>query len=124
MILTLFLSGVFAQGQTLEVGQNLGSLIYLDGVNVLNQAEIDMKKDQLMLLETFDLMPSSNVTVRAKNGASRPFEGAYTTDANGAIHEILFFPKKRGKIKCTLTYTTKNGKNRKHHFTLKPAFLP
>lgn len=121
LIFTILAPGIFAQGPDQNIGEKRGSLIYLDGVNILNQAEIDLKKDQLLLLETFDLMPQSNVQVRARSGPTGNFHETFLTDDNGAIHEILFFPKKRSKIKCTLWYTTKDGKDRKHNFSLQPV---
>lgn len=110
-----------AYGQWEKVGQTFGSLVYLDGVNVLDKTEITLKRDELLLLEAYDLKPQSTFEIKAKSGPSTVLKASYTTDGSGALHEILFFPKNNSRLKCVVKYTTKNGEARSLEFELKPV---
>lgn len=120
LFLLTFAVGSTAYSQWGNVGQNFGSLVYLDGVNVLDEAEITLKRDDLLLLEAFDLAPQSSLDFRAKSGPSTILKETFTTDDSGALHEILFFPKNNSRLKCQVKYVTKNGESRKLQFELKP----
>jgi hypothetical protein len=120
LFLLTFAVGATAYGQWGNVGQSIGSLVYLDGVNVLEKAEITLKRDDLLLLEAFDLQPQSSFDFRAKSGPSTVSKETFTTDQSGALHQILFFPKNHSRLKCYVKYTTKNGESRKLQFELKP----
>jgi hypothetical protein len=106
--------------QTPHVGQNLASLVYLDGRNILENAQFNLQRDQLLNLETFDLLPNSTVTFTTQNGAAST-KKVYQTDANGAMKDILFFPKARSTIKCVLKFQTINGEEKRVVFHLKPV---
>lgn len=114
----LSMLSVRTQGQ---VGQNFGSLVYIDGKNVIPHAEIILKQDALMSLECYDLMPNSDVTIRIRGGGSKGLDQELMTNPRGAVKQILFFPKARGRMKCTIRYTFKNGKSGRLDFVLKPV---
>ncbi|MEM0999169.1 MAG: hypothetical protein AAGN35_19090 [Bacteroidota bacterium] len=117
--LWLLWCGAMIYGQNDNLGQNFGSLIYLDGVNVVPKSEITIMRDQLLLLEAFDLKPATMVDFRARSGPLTVLKATYPTDDSGAMHEILFFPKRNNRLRCQVKYTTKNGQLRKLEFDLK-----
>lgn len=101
-------------------GQNLASLVYLDGRNVIDNAEFPLERDQLLSLEVYDLLPNSSVELVAQQGASTLMKKVYATNIKGAVKDILFFPKARGDIRCVLRFQTIDGMEKRVVFHLKP----
>jgi hypothetical protein len=107
--------------QTQNVGQNMACLLYLDGKNLIEDAHYPLENDQLISLETYDLLPYSPVELTALQKGVPIFKKSYPTNEKGAMKDILFFPKARSAIRCTLHFTTKNGESKKLIFHLNPA---
>ncbi|MEM7039788.1 MAG: hypothetical protein AAF570_22640 [Bacteroidota bacterium] len=112
--------GQQAYGQS-QVGQSIGSLVYIDGKNIVQHAQITMMRDELLSLECYDLQPNSEVHIKAVKGSKKVMEETITTNGRGAAKQILFFPKAKSKLKCSVRYTSKNGKKKKIDFQLKPV---
>lgn len=110
-----------AFSQTPQIGQNLASLVYLDGRNVIEDAEFNLQRDQLLSLETFDLLPNSTVELSTQQNGFPLTKKLYQTNQNGAMKDILFFPKARSSIKCIIKFKTINGEEKRIVFHLKPV---
>lgn len=116
----LCLSCVYAQPA--RVGQNVGSLVYIDGMNVTQSAELKLNRDQILRLEAYDLKPHSTITFRAQKRGLKIFQESYKATHRGDMKAILFFPKANSKIRCTVHYVAENGKKKKLQFGMKPAW--
>ena len=113
--------GGFLYAQVPQIGQNLASLVYLDGHNVIENSEYSLQRDQLLSLETFDLQPNSTVELSAQQNGMPLTKRSYQTNQNGAMKDILFFPKARSPIRCVLKFHTINGEEKRIVFHLKPV---
>ena len=109
-----------AFGQTPQIGQNLASLIYLDGRNVVENAEFNLQRDQLLCLETYDLLPNSTVELSAVQKGVPHAKKIYQTNEKGAMKDVLFFPKAHVSIRCTVKFQAINGEEKRIVFHLKP----
>lgn len=107
--------------QAPQLGQNLACLVYLDGKNVVENAHFHLQKDQFLSLETYDLLPNSQVEFTAQQKGFPLEKKVYHTNANGAMKDILFFPKARSSIRCVLRFVTQNGEEKRLVFHLKPV---
>ncbi|MFM2376192.1 MAG: hypothetical protein RLZZ165_1289 [Bacteroidota bacterium] len=105
-------------------GRNLASLVYLDGKNVENNAQIYLRKDQLVILEMYDLQPNSQVKLTLPKSSPRPTRRYYQTDERGSMKEILFFPRAQSPIRCMLRFVTRDGASKHLVFHLKPIWDP
>ena len=121
MIFMLVLAFGAAKAQIPQLGQNLASLVYIDGKNVVQDAEFALGRDQLLNLETYDLLPNSEVEVKATSKSSKNYKETFTTNQKGALKKILFFPKAKSTVKCVIQFTTQNGQPKKLKFQLKPV---
>ncbi len=106
--------------QTPQIGQNLASLVYLDGRNVVENAEFNLKRDQLLSLETYDLLPNSTVELSAVQKGVSLTKKVYQTNEKGAMKDILFFPNARVAIRCVLKFQAINGEEKRIVFHLRP----
>lgn len=118
---SLLLGMSFSHGQMKTIGQSIGSLVYVDGMNVVENAVILLHTDDLIRLEAYDLHPYSKVDFKAVSPGLKTVTETFNSNHSGSMKEILFFPKARAKIRCQVKYLSKNGKKRKLLFTLKPA---
>lgn len=107
--------------QTPQLGQNLASLVYLNGKNVVENAQFSLQKDQFLSLETYDLQPNSTVELTTQQNGVALVKKQYKTNDMGAMKDILFFPKAHSTIKCILRITTQNGEEKRIVFHLKPV---
>lgn len=107
--------------QTPQIGQNLASLVYLDGRNVVEGAQFNLQKDQLLSLETYDLLPNSSVELSAQQKGIPLTNKTYQTNEKGTMKDILFFPKARAPIRCVLKFQTIDGEEKRLIFHLRPV---
>lgn len=107
--------------QAPQLGQNLASLVYLDGKNVIDNAQFYLQKDQFLSLETYDLQPNSTVELTTQQNGFGVVKKRYQTNDMGAMKDILFFPKAHSSIKCVLRFVTQNGAAKHIVFHLKPV---
>lgn len=108
------------RAQTPQIGQNLASLVYLDGRNVVENAEFKLQRDQLLSLETYDLLPNSTVELSAVQKGVPLAKKVYQTNEKGAMKDILFFPNAHVIIRCVLKFQAINGEEKRIVFHLKP----
>jgi hypothetical protein len=107
--------------QTPQLGQNLASLVYLDGKNVVENAQFKLQKDQFLSLETYDLQPNSEVELTTQQNGFPLVRKTYRTNDMGAMKDILFFPKAKSNIRCIMRFMTQNGEEKRIVFHLKPV---
>jgi hypothetical protein len=107
--------------QTPQLGQNLASLVYLDGKNVVENAQFHMQRDQFLSLETYDLQPNSQVELTTQQNGLPLVKKVYQTNDKGAMKDILFFPKAKSSIRCVMRFVTQNGEEKRIVFHLKPV---
>lgn len=107
--------------QSPQIGQNFASLIYLDGKNVVENAQFPVNKDQFLSLETYDLQPNSSVELTTQQNGFPLVKKVYQTNEKGAMKDILFFPKAKSSIKCIVRFVTQNGQEKRLVFHLKPV---
>ena len=86
-----------------------GTLLYLDGKNITGRAKFELKRDDLIRFDAYGLLAGSSLTLEARKNGLKFFNEIYESNARGEIKTILFFPRARTRIKCTVYYTTKNG---------------
>lgn len=98
-----------------------GTLLYMDGKNITHRARFELKKDDLIRFDAYGLLAGSSITLEARKKGGRFFNESFAANQRGEMKTILFFPKVKGAIKCTASYTSKNGKNRKIVFFLDPV---
>ena len=110
-----------AFAQAPQLGQNLASLVYLDGKNVVENAVFYVQKDQFLSLETYDLQPNSTVELTIQQNGHGAIKKDYETNQMGAMKDILFFPKAKSSIKCVVRFITQNGEQKRVVFHLRPA---
>jgi hypothetical protein len=110
---------LFAQNP--QIGQNFASMIYLDGKNVIENAQFPVNKDQFLSLETYDLQPNSTVELTTQQNGFPLTKKVYQTNERGAMKDILFFPKAKSNIKCVLRFMTPNGQEKRIVFHIKPV---
>jgi hypothetical protein len=104
-----------------QYGQNLASLVYLDGKNVVENAQFKLQKDQFLSLETYDLQPNSEVELTTQQNGFPLVRKIYRTNDMGAMKDILFFPKAKSNIRCVMRFITVNGEEKRIVFHLKPV---
>lgn len=109
---------VYAQAP--QIGQNLASLVYLDGKNVIENAQFAVHREQFLSLETYDLLPNSAVELTTQQNGFPLEKKTYQTNDRGAMKDILFFPKAKSSIRCVLRFNTQNGEEKRVVFHLKP----
>jgi hypothetical protein len=107
--------------QTPQIGQNFASMIYLDGKNVVENAQFPVNKDQFLSLETYDLQPNSSVELITQQNGFPLVKKVYQTNERGAMKDILFFPKAKANIKCVVRFITLNGQEKRIVFHIKPV---
>jgi hypothetical protein len=107
--------------QAPQLGQNLASLVYLDGKNVVENAQFKLQKDQFLSLETYDLQPNSEVELTTQQNGFPLVRKIYRTNDMGAMKDILFFPKAKSNIRCVMKFMTQNGEEKRIVFHLKPV---
>jgi hypothetical protein len=107
--------------QTPQIGQNLASLVYLDGRNVIENAQFNLQRDQLLSLETYDLLPNSTVELSTSQASGGSTKKVYQTNEKGAMKDILFFPKARSTIRCVIQFKAINGESKRIVFHLRPV---
>lgn len=100
---------------------NFASMIYLDGKNVIENAQFPVNKDQFLSLETYDLQPNSTVELSTQQNGFPLVKKVYQTNERGAMKDILFFPKAKSNIKCVLRFMTQNGQEKRVVFHIKPV---
>jgi hypothetical protein len=113
--------GGFLHAQAPQIGQNLASLVYLDGRNVIENAQFNLQRDQLLSLETYDLQPNSTVELSIQQNGFPLTKKVYQTNEKGAMKDILFFPKAKSSIRCALKFHAINGEEKRIVFHLKPV---
>ncbi|MFN8393400.1 MAG: hypothetical protein U0176_01860 [Bacteroidia bacterium] len=106
--------------QTPQIGQNLASLVYLDGKNVIENAQFAVHREQFLSLETYDLLPNSSVELTTQQNGLPLEKKTYHTNDRGSMKDILFFPKAKSSIRCVLRFSTQNGEEKRVVFHLKP----
>lgn len=92
-----------------------GSLVYIDGKNVLEDATVRIRMEKPFSLEAYDLQPGSTITFSAKKHYKE-----FKVNDLGFISQLIFIPKKAKKLKCTVTYVTKSGMEREVDFIVTP----
>ena len=125
--MSIFVAAIFTclatslYSQTPQIGQNLASLVYLDGRNVIENAQYNLQRDQLLSLETYDLLPNSSVELSTSQSSGGSTKKVYQTNEKGAMKDILFFPKARSTIRCVIKFKAINGEDKRIVFHLKPV---
>lgn len=119
-LLLMLLATGRVSAQTPQIGQNLASLVYLDGKNVVENAQFGIHREQFLSLETYDLLPNSAVELTTQQNGFPLEKKTYHTNDRGAMKDILFFPKAKSSIRCVLRFSTQNGEEKRVVFHLKP----